>query len=144
MKKLLAGMLLALMSATTVMAEEARPEVAESVKAWAGNEGVQVWTLRYGKREENKALVQITNADHDWDNKIQLMDVETKGERRDYSVQVNGKKFVVLNLNNGYDELTLPGEASSRRIAYSQGLSAEGNAQYFLTDYLKQEGKIPE
>ncbi|MFS2225458.1 hypothetical protein [Pantoea sp. B65] len=137
--------LLSVVSLSAVSADAPRPEVAESVKAWTGNEGVRVWTLRYGKRADNKALVQITHADHDWDQKIQLMDVENKGDRRDYSVNVDGKKFVVLNLNNANSgELTLPGEGVSRPISYSQLLSDEGNAQYLLTDYLKQEGKLPQ
>ncbi|WP_249192941.1 hypothetical protein [Yersinia sp. Marseille-Q3913] len=103
---------------------------------------MKVWTLRYGPRSDNKALVQITNADHDWDKKIQVMDVENKEARSDYSVAVNGKKFVVLVINNNNSGLLyLPGESGNHPIIYSPSLSDEGNAQYFLTDFLKQEGK---
>jgi len=145
-RKLTASILLAsaLTALTPFIAVQAatRPEVAESVKAWEGNEGLQVWTLRYGSRNEHKALVQITDIDHDWNKKIQLMDVEEKGERRDYSVQLDGKKFVVLVLNKyNRGEVYLPGESTAHNIYYSNALSAEGNAQYFLTDYLEQQEK---
>lgn len=145
LKKFIIFTLLCVMSAIGFSAEPTRPEVAEFVKAWEGNQGIQVWTLRYGKRSEHKALVQITNADHEWDNKIQLMDVENKGERSDYSVSVDGKKFVVLMINNNNSgELYLPGDRTTQYISYSKSLSDEGNAQHFLTDFLKQEGKLPE
>ncbi|MDR5019690.1 hypothetical protein RF657_14970 [Yersinia rochesterensis] len=141
-KKLFFLTLLCAVSATSFAAEPVRPEVADSVKAWQGNEGIEVWTLRYGPRSENKALVQITNADHDWDKKIQIMDVEKKDERSDYSVNVNGKKIVVLIINNNnLGKLYLPGEKGDHPIMYSELLSNEGNAQYFLTDFLKQETK---
>ncbi|MDN0124027.1 hypothetical protein QVN60_12650 [Yersinia aleksiciae] len=142
-KKLFSLILLCAVSATSFATEPARPEVANLVKAWGGNEGIQVWTLRYGPRSDNKALVQITNADHDWDKKIQVMDVDNKEERSDYSVTVSGKKFVVLVINNNNSgQLYLPGEKGNHPIIYSQSLSDEGNAQYFLTDFLKQEGKL--
>ncbi|MHA7849016.1 hypothetical protein [Serratia sp. D1N4] len=145
LKKCILLTLLCVMSATGFSAEPARPEVAERVKAWEGSQGIQVWTLRYGQRSEQKALVQVTNADHEWDKKIQLMDVESKGDRTDYSVSVNGKKFVALVISNGNSgELYLPGENAIHPISYSKSLSDEGDAQYFLTDFLKQEGKLPE
>ncbi|MDN0109090.1 hypothetical protein [Yersinia mollaretii] len=142
-KKFFFLILLCAISATSFSAEPTRPEVANSVKAWEGNEGIQVWTLRYGPRSDNQSLVQITNADHDWDKKIQIMDVENKEGRSDYSITVNGKKFVVLVINNNNSgQLNLPGENGNHPIFYSSSLSEEGNAQYFLTDLLKQEGKL--
>ncbi len=112
---------------------------AHVVKAWRGTEGIQVWTLRYGPRNDHTALVQITNIDHAWDKKIQVMSVEKKPGRSDYSIEHNGKKFVVLVLYKyNYGELYLPGEDTPYNIYYSSGLSSEGNAGYFLNDYLSQ------
>lgn len=121
-------------------AAQARPEVASAVRAWHGDGGVQVWTLRYGPREDNKALVQITNIDHPWEQRIQLMDVQKNDKKTRYSVMLNGERFVVLNLF-GVDsgELYLPNEKQTYRIGYSESLSSQGNAQYFLTDYLNQK-----
>lgn len=77
--------------------------------------------MRYGLGSENKALVQITNADHDWDKKIHIMDVEQKEERSDYSVNVNGQKIVVLIINNNkLDKLYLLGEKGDHPIMYSE------------------------
>lgn len=119
-----------------------RPEVADNVHAWSGEQGIQVWTLRYGHPDEHKALVQITQIDHAWKNKIQLMDVDKKGKRRDYSVMVDGKKYVALIITgNNRGELYLPGEAESYNVCFNKELSEEGNAQFFLTDYLQQENR---
>ncbi len=117
-----------------------RPEVAEDVQAWSGEQGMQVWTLRYGPSQDHKALVQITQIDHPWNRKILLAEVEKKGKRRDYSVLVEGKKYNVLIINsNSRGEVYLPGEKESYAVYYNERLSREGNAQYFLTDYLQQE-----
>ena len=121
-------------------APAARPEVAEEVKAWQGEEGIEVWVLRYGPREENKALVQVTNIDHPWSQRIQIMDVQKNDKKKTYSLMVNGKRFVVLNMfGYGMGELYLPDENQPYRISYSQSLSSYGNAQHFLTDYLNQQ-----
>lgn len=118
--------------------QQTRPEVAENVKAYEGPEGVVVWTLRYGKPAEHKMLVQITNVDHPWNTKIQLMGVEDTGSRKYIYTIVNDKRFNVVFFNeNGWGTLTLPGEKNSLPVFYSKEYSAEGNAQHFLTDYLE-------
>ncbi|UQY36266.1 hypothetical protein K8U54_07240 [Pseudomonas fulva] len=119
-----------------VQAEE-RPEVAPKVVAFSGEQGVKVWTLRIGARSDNQALVQVEGVDHDWDLRIQRMDVEKNAEDTRYSTQVDGKKFVVLLVRNGWGELYLPGEAKPMMVGYDNGLSEQGNAQAFLTDYLQ-------
>ncbi len=119
-----------------VQAEE-RPEVAPKVVAFSGEQGVKVWTLRIGARSDNQALVQVEGVDHDWDLRIQRMDVEKNAEDTRYSTQVDGKKFVVLLVRNGWGELYLPGEAKPLMVGYDNGLSEQGNAQAFLTDYLQ-------
>lgn len=119
-----------------------RPEVAEIVQAWSGEQGIQVWTLRYGPPQDHKALVQITQIDHPWNRKIMLMDVEKKDKRRDYSLSVEGKKYVALIINSySRGTLYLPGEKEAYSVYYNENLSQEGNAQYFLTDYLQQENR---
>lgn len=116
-----------------------KPEVAESVKVWQGSQGIKIKTLRYGPREDQQALVQITGADHDLDGKILLTNVENKGARKDYSVEVDGKEFVVLILyQSNRGELYLPGESGQRLVSYSHDLSTQDDAQSFLSEYLKQ------
>lgn len=122
---------------TPVGQQIVRPEVAESVKAYEGAEGAIVWTLRYGKPSEGKMIVQITDIDHPWNQKIQLMNVDDTGAKKYIHTLVDGKKFTVIFLNeNGWGELTLPGNNKSIPIYYSKTYSSAGNAQAFLTDYL--------
>ena len=120
--------------------DQKRPEVGNIVKAWEGAQGEQVWTLRYGKPEDHKALVQIVNIDHPWNKKIFLTSVEEKNNNRsDYVVMQNNKRFVALITNNYSGELYLPNQSSTIQVYFNKALSSEGNAQYFLTDYLNQQ-----
>ncbi|MGY2235274.1 hypothetical protein ACW9ID_09675 [Pseudomonas gingeri] len=114
-----------------------RPDVADKVAAYSGEAGVKVWTLRIGARDENQALVQVEGADHDWNLKIQKMSVEKTSKDTRYYTTVDGQKFVVLILQNGWGELYLPGEAKALAVAYNEALARQGNAQAFLTDYLQ-------
>lgn len=116
---------------------EQRPEVADQVVAYMGAQGTKVWTLRIGERAANEALVQIEGIDHDWNMRIQKMQVEKTSKDTRYSTTVDGKKYVVLIIQGNWGgELNLPGEAQTQQVGYSEGLSREGNAQAFLTDYL--------
>lgn len=125
---------------SSAYAETPRPPIANIVKAYQGAEGAQVWTLRIGEPAESQTLVQITGIDHDWNGKIQKMNVEKTANGTRYWLSVNNKKFVVLILNQGYGELYLPGEAQPVQIGYSKNLSEQGNPEAFLTDYLQQAG----
>lgn len=118
-----------------------RPPVADKVVAYSGEQGVKVWTLRIGERAENQALVQIEGIDNDWDKKIQKMKVEKTSKDTRYSTTVDGKPYVVLIVDNSWGQLYVPGESRETQVAYDESLSEEGNAQWFLTDYLKQADK---
>ncbi|OSM99971.1 hypothetical protein AU509_04180 [Lonsdalea britannica] len=135
------ALILGLFMTTAVCAatDTPRPPVGDNVVAYSGEQGVKVWTLRYGERAANQALVQIDGIDHDWKMRIQKMDVEKTNKDTRYSTQVDGKKFVVLIIHSGYGELYLPGEAQETMVGYDDTLSQSGNAQYFLTDYLQQD-----
>ena len=131
----LLGLVLAV--TTGIAHADDRPEVADKVLAYAGESGVKVWTLRIGARSDNQALVQVEGVDHDWNLKIQKMAVEKTSKDTRYSTTVDGKKFVVLVLQQGWGELYLPGESQESSVSYDESLSSQGNAQAFLTDYLQ-------
>ena len=116
---------------------EERPETADKVIAYEGEQGVKVWTLRIGARSEHQALVQLEGVDHDWNMRIQKMNVDKTARDTRYSTMVDGQKFVVLIVQNGWGELYLPGEAQTLNVGYDEYLSSQGNAGAFLTDYLK-------
>lgn len=116
-----------------------RPPVADKVVAYSGQQGAKVWTLRIGERSANEALVQIGGIDHDWDMRIQKMSVEKTAKDTRYFATVDGKKFVVLILQNGWGTLYLPNETQEILVGYDPNLSNQGDAQAFLTDYLQAE-----
>lgn len=135
-----AGMVAALALVGAMAQAEERPSVAEKVVAYAGEQGVKVWTLRIGERSANEALVQVEGVDHDWNMRIQKMNVEKTDKLTRYYTTVDGQKFAALVIQGSdswsASELYLPGEAQALKIGYSQSLSEQGNAQAFLTDYL--------
>ncbi|MBA6118970.1 MULTISPECIES: hypothetical protein [Pseudomonas] len=119
---------------------QARPPVADNVVAYQGQQGIKVWTLRVGERSANEALVQIEGVDHDWNMRIQKMSVEKTSKDTRYFTTVDGQRFVVLIIQGNWGgELYLPGEAQALMVGYSEGLSNQGNAQAFLTDYLNAQ-----
>jgi hypothetical protein len=131
------ALVLSMLVAMPAMAGQARPLVADKVTAYRGTQGVKVWTLRIGERSANQALVQIDGVDHDWRLKIQKMDVEKTSRDVRYSTQVNGEKFIALIVRGNSGELYLPGELQEIGVKYDDVLSGKGNAEAFLTDYLK-------
>lgn len=138
-KGLWAMMFGALMMSGYALADDARPAVAEKVLAYQSEQGIKVWTLRIGERSAHQALVQVEGVDHDWNMRIQKMDIEQTFKDTRYFTEVNGKKFVALILQNSWGQLYLPGDTQERAVVYSEDLSSQGNAQAFLTDYLSQQ-----
>jgi len=131
------ALVLSMLVAMPALAEQARQPVADKVTAYSGTQGVKVWTLRIGERSANQALVQVDGIDHDWRLKIQKMDVEKTSRDMRYSTLVNGEKFVALIVRGNSGELYLPGELQEISVKYDDVLSGKGNAEAFLTDYLK-------
>lgn len=139
-KRIVLPILMSLLLATPVLhaSETVRPPIATVMRAFSSIQNIKVWTLRVGQRTDHQALVQITGVDHEWNNLIQKMQVEKTFKDVRYSVLVDGKPFVALIVNNGIGELHLPGESDALPLIGNSALASEGNAEHFLTDYLKQ------
>jgi len=139
-RKVVALIILLFTCMTSAVYAEQRPEVADNVIAYKGQQGVIVWTLRVGERSANEALVQVEGIDHDWNMKIQKMQVEKTSRDTRYSVNLNGNKFTALIIKNKCcGDLYLPGEEQPTSVIYSEEVSHAGNAQAFLTDYLQSQ-----
>ena len=121
----------------TAQAEQA--PVADKVVAYQGQQGLKVWTLRIGEAAAGEALLQVEGLDHDWDRLIHKVKVEKSARDSRYSTELNGSKYVILIVRDGWGELYLPGEQQTRQVAYSESLSSAGEPQAFLTDYLEQK-----
>ncbi|MFO6282105.1 hypothetical protein ACLBVW_20900, partial [Pseudomonas aeruginosa] len=102
----------------TAQAEEARPPVADKVVAYQGQQGLKVWTLRIGEAAAGEALLQVEGLDHDWDRLIHKVKVEKSARDSRYSTELNGSKYVILIVRDGWGELYLPGEQQTLQVAY--------------------------
>lgn len=128
-----------LLGSSVAMADEARPEIADKIFAYSGEQGVKVWVLRVGDRSANEALVQVAGVDNEWNLRIQKAKVEKTNKDTRYSVQKDGKPYEVLRLNRDIGELYLPGETQALRVGYNDELSMTGRPQAFLTEFLEQK-----
>ncbi len=129
---------LAFAAVVQAQAATARPEVAKQAKAYSSNDGVKVSTLRYGPREKNQALVQVTGADSEIDDKILLATTAATQKDTRYTVQRKGRPYVLLILDEGGGELYVPGAPKPARVGYDAGVSEQINPEHYLTDYLEQ------
>lgn len=130
--------MLSLAAVAQTQAAAARPEVAKQAKAYSSNDGAKVSTLRYGPREKNQALVQVTGADSEIDDKILLATTAATQKDTRYTIQLKGRPYVLLILNEGGGELYLPGAAKPMRVGYDAGVSEQINPEHYLTDYQEQ------
>ncbi|OAG67509.1 hypothetical protein A7D17_17185 [Xanthomonas floridensis] len=122
------------------MAESAvqRPEVAKQAKAYRSSDGTKVSTLRYGSRDKNQALLQVTGADSEIDDRILLASIDATQKDKRYTVQLKGRPYVLLILNEGSGELYLPGAPKPVRVGYDPGASEQINPEHHLTEYQEQ------
>ncbi|MFS8487107.1 hypothetical protein XcmpCFBP7700_11735 [Xanthomonas campestris] len=130
--------LLSLAAVAQTQAAAARPEVAKQAKAYSSRDGIKVSTLRYGPREKNQALVQVTGADSEIDDKILLATTAATQKDTRYTVQLRGRPYVLLILNAGTGELYLPGAQKAAQVGYDAAASEQINAEHYLTDYQEQ------
>jgi hypothetical protein len=137
--RLIAFMLATALTVPMIAAAEAvRPLIGNKIEAYSGLQNIQVRILRVGERLDNRALVQITGIDHDWDGRIQKMNVEKTFKDVRYSIEVKGKRYVALIMNSGIGELHLPGESQPVNIYPNSALASEGIPDHFLTAYIQQ------
>ncbi|MFO6137734.1 hypothetical protein ACLBVR_38525, partial [Pseudomonas aeruginosa] len=70
-------------------------------------QGLKVWTLRIGEAAAGEALLQVEGLDHDWDRLIHKVKVEKSARDSRYSTELNGSKYVILIVRDGWGELYL-------------------------------------
>jgi hypothetical protein len=117
---------------------EDRPEIARYFKVYSGGEGTSVRTLRIGPQANQEAIVQIIGIDHKWDGRIHKMKIEPTQRGRKYVTTADGQRYDVLVMDESGIDLNVPGMRTST-LSYDKALSAQGEPQHFLTEYLDQK-----
>ncbi len=145
---LIAGLLLSLMSlsgfAQMPKKDANRPEVGKFCKLYRAGEGLIVSLVRVGADANNETLIGFNGFDHPWDGKIFKAKVVTADGRQEFTIQNNGRPFVVLVMRERYGQSTLfvskyGTEQMERPISYSQELSGQCDPDIFLSQYLNQQ-----
>ncbi|AQG78726.1 hypothetical protein [Spirosoma montaniterrae] len=124
----------------------ARPEIGRYCKVYRAGEGLKVLLLRVGPEARNESLVALDGFDHPWDGKIFKASVAKADGRQEFTIQHNGRPFVVLVFRERYGQSTLfvpkyGTEETERLLSYSEDLSAECKPDILLSQYLNQQKK---
>ncbi len=130
---------------------QARPEVSPLAEVFRDEKKLNVTVVRYGKRENKQALVEIADLDHPWNQRIFLASMQDVSRRagtveNTYFIQLDGKPWglvfnlldgggLVLNLRESGDT----GKNVRFPIFYSKELSDQTSSEFLLTAYLKQQ-----
>ena len=146
MKKIMAFGKLAILSSLPAFAQSnaARPEVGKYCKLHRAGEGLVMSMLQVGPESNHETLVGFNGFDHPWDEKIFKAKVVTADGRQEFTIQDNGRPFVVLVFRDRYAQSTLfvpkyGTELPERPLVYSQQLSATCDPDIFLSQYLNQQ-----
>ena len=131
-------------TATVVRPNAARPEIGKYCKVYRAGEGLKVLLLRVGPENKNESLVALDGFDHPWDGKIFKASVAKADGRQEFTIQNNGRPFVVLVFRERYGQSTLfvPNygtEETERPLMYSEDLSANCKPDILLSQYLNQQ-----
>ncbi len=129
-----------------VSIQDGRPEIGRYCKVYQAGEGLKLYLLRIGPESNNETLVGLDGFDHPWDGKIFKSSVVTADKRQEFTIQNNGRPFVVLVMRERYGPSTLfvPKYGTpqpERPVVYSESLSAECKPDVLLSQYLSQQAK---
>ena len=130
--------------AQTKKTEDTRPEVGKFCKLYRAGEGLIVSLIRVGPESNNEVLVGFNGFDHPWDGKIFKANVVTADGRQEFTIQNNGRPFVVLVMRERYGQSTVfvpkyGTEQVERPVSYAQELSGQCDPDIFLSQYLNQQ-----
>lgn len=145
---LLIGMATTLLSAPTLAQSKkpdaARPEIGKYCKVYRAGEGLKVLLLRVGPESKNESIVALDGFDHPWDGKLFKATVVKADGRQEFTIQNNGRPFVILVFREKYGQSTLfvpkyGTEETERPLAYSEDLSVGCKPDILLSQYLNQQ-----
>jgi hypothetical protein len=125
----------------TLALAQARPQVGKYAKVYKGSEGMYLTLVRIGPAENNEALLTIEGIDHPWDGKIMIAKAKKYPDKTEYTIQVDGKDYVVFINRSGAGEVYLQNGGNPDYAYYDADRSRQVIPEHFLTAYLKQQDK---
>lgn len=151
MKYLIISGLLSILIGLPAMAQtkktgDSRPEVGKFCKLYRAGEGLIVSLVRVGPESNNEMLVGFNGFDHPWNEKVFKAKVVTADGRQEFTIQNNGRPWVVLVMRERYGQSTVfvpkyGNEQVERPVVYSQDLSGQCDPDIFLSQYINQQPK---
>jgi hypothetical protein len=113
--------------------------VDKTVGAWrVGGEGYRVWVARFGSKENQEALVQISGIDHKLDGRVIRAKVvpNAGGGSVKYTTTLDGQSYELLSVEGTKAVLRVTGAPWTSDLCYDKSLVDDRSPQHLLTDYL--------
>lgn len=138
MRKLLPLFVLAAALTSNSHAEERPPEMAPYTMAYSGGEGYRVWVARFGSKENQEALVQISGIDHKLDGRVLRAKAvhSVNGGSVKYTTTFDGQSYELLFVEGPKAVLRVTGAPWTSELRYDKLLADGRPPQHLLTDYL--------
>lgn len=104
--------------------------------------GPKTMTVELAKLANGKqALVKVYGVDHQWDGKVQRVNIRTgRDNRTEYYLQVDGKEYVMMLVDQYQAQIYLPGMGESY-LRFNGEASRALQPEHLLTEYEQQGGK---
>lgn len=101
MRKLFLLFVLAISLISNSQAEERRQEMSRYTMAYSGGEAYRVWIARFGPKESQEALVQISGIDHKLDGRVIRAKLVSGvgGSSVKYTATVDGQAYELLSVD---------------------------------------------
>jgi hypothetical protein len=141
MRKLLLLLAITIGLVSHSQAEEKTPEMSRYTIAYSGGTGYRVWVARFGPKENDEVLLQISGIDHKLDGRIirAKMVPSNAGGSVKYTATVDGQFYELLSVEGTRAVLRVTGAAWSSELCYDKSLAEDRPPQHLLTDYLEGE-----
>lgn len=132
-----------LLFASSVIADDERPEVGPYVYGYTGDFGSYVYVVRLGAKENNEALVYIHGIDHELDRQIVKASILQRNENvRSFTIGEGEQSREIMRLEGSGGTLfvsSAPVGLSRYSLYYDSKVSASMDAQHLLTQWLNQQ-----
>lgn len=117
--------------------------VSKIVKAYKGNEGIEVYVVNMEPKANKQVLIEVKGSDTVFDDLVLLYTEEMDGTAKIYAMEYEGQKnYRLRSEQNNWTTLYLPGIKEEIRLSYDEKLSKKTDPELMYkryTDVVKQK-----
>ncbi len=118
-------------------------EISKYIEVYRGTRGLYVQVTRFGKYEDNQALVRVTGFDHPWSEHIFLCKTTVNGSelKVSYSTSIDGKDYELMRTSREHGQIWLKGNFQFDMVYQDTIVSDMIGRNDLLNDYNNSASK---